>query len=96
MFVINNDIINKDWVRNHYDERIKYNISNKHLFYQIWNFREIIVSNIANLNILLLVFYKQNFVKIVDICNINALFSWIKWTLIEQINDTFFSKQEIL
>lgn len=38
-------------------------------------FREIIVSNIANLNILLLVFYKQNFVKIVDICNINALFS---------------------
>lgn len=65
MFVINNDIINKDWVRNHYDERIKYNISNKHLFYQIWNFREIIVSNIANLNILnqLLVFCKQNFVK---------------------------------
>lgn len=38
-------------------------------------FREIIVSNIANLNILLLVFYEQNFVKIVDICNINALFS---------------------
>lgn len=42
--------------------------------YEIF-YTEIIVSNIANLNILLLVFCKQNFVKIVDICNINALFS---------------------
>lgn len=34
LFVTNNNIINKNWVRNHYDERNKYNISNKHLFYQ--------------------------------------------------------------